>query len=406
VFLYRAVVRGERGEEDADQILNDVIYLYPDTLPRHFQMALVGGLISFATFSRLNLNALLTSFSWSESEIAIESLKLTDGNYILFCLKMPQFFSEASVHSILNQTIEAYKMTDSRLSGDLSSSDIGLIRELFRSAESIMTDFTFQSGDWISDPFTYGARPFDSFPSRPALAIATQLLDFVKGIAPRIVGSAIFFNTSLILSSLSHHLTSLLPLYSVLAKKKVGHVKEQFDTFNLWISPLLAGMDESPVPVPMTLAVALWGEGTHEEMSFFSVIVGHDEVNTILEEAKELLANGMCDFASECGSFQSAQRSSASGMIAFWPETGIVKKTRCGRATLQRMAACHDEFVGNKMLQEITTHDGFVQMTGMRLMEVEVFVETEVKGQSQSIAETYAKMKTFLPNLPEDLHKL
>jgi hypothetical protein len=401
-FLYRAVVRGEKGEEDASHILDDVLYLYPDTLPQSYQMAMVGGVVSFTTFSRLNLDALLTSFSWSESEIAIESLQLADGNYILFCLKMPQFFSEAAVRLILKQTLEAYKMTNAALSGELTSGDARLVTKIMRETECIITDFTFQA----SDPFSYGARPIDSFPSRPALAIATQLLDFVKGIAPRIVGSAVFFNNLVILSSLSHDLTSLLPLYAGLAKKRGGHRKEGFDKFNLWISPLVAGMDESPDPVPMTLAVASWGEGTNEEVAFFSVIVGHDEVGGILQEARELLANGMCDFASECGSFQLPGRSTGTGIIAFWPDTGIVRKSRCSTRTLQRMGACHDEFAANKMLQELTTHDGVAQVTGMRLMDVEVFVETEVKGPFQSISEAYSKVKAFLSNLPEDLQKL
>jgi hypothetical protein len=66
---------------------------------------------------------------------------------------------------------------------------------------------------------------------------------------------------------------------------------------------------------------------------FFSVIIGHDEVNGILEEAKELLSNGICDFADECGNFQSSQRNVMSGILAFWRETGIVKRTKCGTKT-------------------------------------------------------------------------
>jgi hypothetical protein len=400
-FLYRAVLKGERGGEDASHILDDVIYLYPDTLPTPLQEALIGGVVSFTTFSRLNLDALLTSFSWSDSEIAIESLQLADGNYILFCLKMPQFYSQAGVHAILKQSLEAYKMTDVLLTRELSSADIPGIQQIFRDNQLIMTHYTFQPSEWIDDPFAYGARPVDSFPSKAALATATQLLDFMTGISGRIVGSAIFFRQALILSSLSHTLTSLLLLYGAMARRTAGHADEQFMSFSLWISPLVAGSGESPQAAPMTLAVAAWAE-----LAFFILVVGHEEVTAILDEALALLANGMCDFAGECAAFVVGAKSLAPGIVAFWPETGIAKRSKCQPRTLQRMASCHDEFAAKPMLQEVTTSDGQAYVTGIRLPDVEVFVETDVKGPSQAIVDIYTKMKTFLPNLPDDLMKL
>jgi hypothetical protein len=305
------------------------------------------------------------------------------------------------VHAILKQTLEAYKMTNAVLTHKLSSTDIPTIQQIFRDNQLIMTNYTFQASDWIDDPFTYGVHPAESFPSKAALATATQLLDFMTGISGRIVGSAIFFRQALILSSLSHTLTSLLLLYGTMAKRGAGYAEEQFTSFSLWISPLVAGSGESPQAAPMTLAVAAWAE-----LAFFVLVVGHEEVSAILDEAAALLANGMCDFAGECAAFVVGTKALTPGIVAFWPETGISKRSKCQPRTLQRMAWCHDEFAAKPMLQEVTTSDGLAYLTGIRLPDVEVFVETDVKGPSQAIVDIYTKMKTFLPNLPDDLMKL
>jgi hypothetical protein len=399
-FVYHVVERGDKGDEDASRILDDLIYIYPDTIPQNFQQALVGGLLSFTTFSRLNLDSMLTSFSWSESEIAIQSLRLTDGNYVLFVLKMPQFFSQYSVNLILKRTLDAYKMTSEIFSRDLSPADVPELQRLFQNHTEIIGEFTFNPQNCLDDPFSYGARPIEGFPSRSALAISTQLFDFVKVIQARIVGSAIFYREHLILSSLSPDLTSLFPIYKKLAKEPSADQK-RFIPFQVWISPLLAGTDDSPVGVPMTLGIGVW-----EEISFFLVIIGHDEVDGILGEAYDLLANGMVDFANECASYPTNLKTKTTGIIAFWPDTGNIRRSRCSRRALERMGEGHDEFAKHRMLQEVTTWDGQTQMTGMRLMDVEVFVEVDAKGPFQAMESAYTKMKQFLQNLPDDLQKL
>jgi hypothetical protein len=399
-FVYHVVERGDKGDEDASHILDDLIYISPETVPQNLQQALVGGLLSFTTFSRLNLDSMLTSFSWSESEIAVQSLRLTDGNFFLFVLKMPQFFSQYSVNLILKRTLDAYKMTSEIFSRELSPADVPQLKQLFHDHTEIIGQFTFNPQNFLDDPFSYGARPIDGFPSRSALAISTQLFEFVKAIQARIVGSAIFYGEHLILSSLSPELTSLFPIYRKLAKEPAAGQK-RFVSFRLWISPLLAGTDDSPIGVPMTLGVSVW-----ENISFFLVIIGHDEVDGILGEAHDLLANGMADFASECASYPTDLKPKTTGIIAFWPDTGNIRRSRCSQRARERMGETHNEFAKHRMLQEVTTWDGQTQMTGMRLMDVEVFVEVEAKGPFQAMESAYTKMKQFLQPLPDDLKNL
>ena len=93
-LLYTTVNKGQKGEEDGSLILENVIYLHPNNIPISLQQALVGILISFTTFSRLNFDgSLLTTFKWSKSTIAIQSRMIEGGNYVLYVLKMPNTFS-------------------------------------------------------------------------------------------------------------------------------------------------------------------------------------------------------------------------------------------------------------------------------------------------------------------------
>jgi len=401
-FLYHCVARGDKGDEDASHILDDLIYIYPQTIPHEFQQALVGGLLSFTTFSRLNLDSMLTAFSWSESEIAIQSIKLTDGNYLVFVLKMPQAFSQYFVNLTLTRTLNAYKITHEVFSREIAPGDVPDVQQVLQSHPEILQFFTFNESRCVGDEFNYGVRPMNGFQFRSVLATSTQLFDFVKNIDPRILGSAIFFKRYLILSSLSHDFTLLLPVYKKMVRPPHSDFTvDRFIAFPLWIPPCLAGTGESPEAVPMTLGVSVWGT-----MSFFVLIVGHEEVDGILGEVYALLADGIQDFAGECASYPTDGKSKWKGVIAFWPDTGNIQRSVCGLQAMERFAEVHSEFANHEMLQEMTTYDGQGQMTGMRWIDMEVFIEVDAKGPSQDMANTYRKMKTFLQNLPEDLAKL
>jgi hypothetical protein len=400
-FLYQPVCKGEQGEEDPSRILDDLIYVYPTNLPVSLQQALVGGIISFTTFSRLNLDCLLTSFSWSESEIAIQSVELADHKFITFALKLPNFFSGEAADRLLTQALNAYRMISPLFCGDLTSEDIPQIRELFSKNEIILSQFTFEGGEILTDPLAYGARPLKSFLSKSALATATQLYDFLEKMSPSILGSAFFYGGASILSSMPHRFTSLLLLLEAILRDRQGKKEEQFTSLPLWIAPQMVGSGESAVPVPMVITVIESGD-----LSIFVLLDRQSEIDAIIESVTKLLLNGLQDFALECASFSDSGKTKASGTIALWPDTGIMKASPCPTPVLQKMAEYHDDFTRNQMVQELITCDGQTQVTGIRLIDVEVFIQADSKGSYTSMTDTYARLKTFLPNLPSDIQKL
>ena len=62
-YLYKAVKQGEQGEENAAHIFENLLYTFPGNIPESVLLALVEEIVSFTTFSRLNVDRMLKSFS-------------------------------------------------------------------------------------------------------------------------------------------------------------------------------------------------------------------------------------------------------------------------------------------------------------------------------------------------------
>lgn len=391
----RAVAKGEEGDETS-HLLEDLIYIFPNSVPESLQRSFLGVLSSFGTWSRLNLGAVVTSFTWSESEIAVQSVQLSDGNIILFALKMPNFYTAQSVDRVLQLTLRAYRMMNDFLNHELSSEDVPRVKQAFIENEVVMRELTFKRGKNGMGPFAYGNRPLLCFESKSALAVSTELFEFIKNISERIMGCALFFKKMVVLASLSHEITCLHQVF-----KKVAQTwgeEEVFHSVKVWIPPgVIDGVDEL---TPMTMAVIQW-----RKMTLHVLVKGHDDEAPVLESVKALLDNGMRDFAAECEATEAKEKAKVTGVLQFWPETGILKKSKCLHAP-RRMAEACDAFASNRVLQEMVVFDGQIQTTSVRFLDVEIFVETEESKGSLSMQSSYAKMKSFVPNLPEELSKL
>jgi hypothetical protein len=67
--------------------------------------------------------------------------RLTRGNYFLFVLKMPQFFSQYSMNLTLKRTLNSYKITSEMSSRELSSADVPRLKQLFHDYTEIIGEF-------------------------------------------------------------------------------------------------------------------------------------------------------------------------------------------------------------------------------------------------------------------------
>ena len=396
MFL-RAVAKGEEGDETS-QLLEDLIYIFPNTIPENLQRSFVGVLSSFGTWSRLNLGGVVTSFTWSESEIAVQSLQLSDGNIVLFALKMPKFYTAQSVDRVLQVTLRTYRMMNEFWNQELGSDDLKRLKSAFIENEVVMREFTFKGRKGEMSPFAYGQRPLQCFESKSALAVSTELFQFISDTSDRIVGCALFFSRMVILSSLNHEITCLHPLFKKMVKMQPEYAEERFSSLKVWVPPGIVPDVDSVAP--MTMAVIRW-----RKMTLYMLVKGQDEISDVLERVKALLDNCMRDFAVECEATNVKVKSKATGILQFWPETGVLKKSKC-EYSARRMAEACDAFASNRILQEMIVFDGQIQTTSVRFLDVEIFVETEEPKGTLGVQASYAKIRNFVPNLPEEFSKL
>ena len=397
VLYLRAVSKGQEGDE-ASQDLEDLVYIYPHTIPEHIQISYVGVLSSFGTWSRLNLGNILSSLTWNESEIAVSAAELTDGNFLLYALKMPSFYTYRSVSSVLEMTLTAYRLLNENMNSKFSSEAIPRVRDFFALSELVMKRFTFNKRHWMENCWYYATRPLKCLEQRSPMAIATGLFTLVSEISPRVMGSAMFVNNNLILSSLSHRLTSYWSLLKTMALRDANHQPGRFDSLKLWLPRgIFEGIDKI---TPVNISIAVWNK-----VSFLVCITGHEPAEKVLLEISNLLDNDMGDFAEDCGRALSKGSEPTPGIVAFWPDTGIAKGD-IGQMSWRTLGQMQDQFNESRKMQEIITSDGRTQATAVRVLDVEVFVEAEAQKGRLSTQIPYEKMQSFMPYLPEEFKKL
>lgn len=442
-LICKSVSKGEIGEEDPSHLPDNIVYIYPRNIPEKIKISFVGGLISFSTYSIVNLNCIPSSFSWNKSEIAIHSYRFENGDYLLFALKLPKFFTARGTSCALERTLRALSYNipfDANRPNISYSSDSIILKE----SEKIKTsDFlednieiifhcAFPPENKLNNPFFYISQNIFPFEENPPLAIATQLDHFCIKKSSYVAGTATLFDDKFIVSSIPHNLSFLFPFYKEAAKKLSNHKDLKFDTFQLRVPfiDMNNGINDfilkdeqknsntqdkdlendnknnidDQTPILMNLCVM-----TCKELSFFVLIKEHKDKNTVLSHICDLLMNGIYDFSLECRRYSTKdqQKDKITDIIAYWPHSGILKMSPCKPETFTQISEIHNEMAKNEKLLEFLSNNGETQISGLNLISFEVFTEVEFKGNLRTaVEETYAKIKQFLPNLPDDLQEL
>ena len=399
IFLYKSVNQGEQGDEDPSHILDNIIYQYPNNIPNRLIQALLGGLVSFITFSRLNLNSLLKSFSWNHSTISINSIPLNDGNFLIFALKMPTMFTEFSIKSSINKLVLSLKMINFKLNNLLNINEIIELKNFFFENSKFIELITFPLK--IDDPFEYSSRCFPSNASKSVTCLATELFTFIKEISNNVIGSAIFYKTDLILSEIQNPLLNLLPIFNILSLQLIDHQSSKFDSFDLWINFKEFNWSNENELIPLSLNIISWGS------LFYFVLIKKDlNILNILKNINDLLLNGISDFCVECDSMIK-EKLEGIPSIVYSPDISCIKQTFCDISTLQRITCIHDQFIEYPNLKELSILNNGKYICGLSLPKLQVFCEIKNENLSKPfILEVYSKVKEIVPNLSSDLMNL
>ena len=408
-LLYRSVKQGQEGEEDPSHILDNVLFKFPSNVPNHEMQALVGGLITFTTFSRLNLDRFLTSISWSQSTIAVESMELEDGDFLIFALKIPKFFSPFSVKSALRKTIQALKLCNEKLNRKMSSETALSLREFFQENSSLIELVAFPTKE--DDPFSYAARPASAYASKAATCLATQLFEFARQISPLVLGSAIFTKTEFILSEIKQPLLDLLTPFGDIVSREKSKDTGKFYTFPLWINFKELGWSKEEEMHTCSLSVV-----SFETINYYVLLDSQDSnISNVHSKLLSLLTNGIADFSVECESIFK-EKFEGPPAVVYWPDTGAIKTTSFdvtkdksqldNLVTMQKFAQMHDEFAEMKNLKELSVMQHQKYITGIKLPKVETIMEVKGDANLSFIEEAYQRLKDLIPNLPADLSSL
>ncbi|OHT08094.1 hypothetical protein TRFO_23551 [Tritrichomonas foetus] len=236
-LLCKHVIKGQKGDEDPSHLIDNIIYMYPSNIPEKVQVSYIGGIISFATFSLVHLNSIPKSFSWSQSEISIHSMRLKNGDYLLFALKLPKFYTDVGASKALERTIRALKYTNPFLCTTIDDQKLNKVGQILKENQKIIISCAFPSIKRLDDPFFFTSGSLDILEPNPSLALATELDHFCLEISPLVLGTATFYQDSIILSSVPHIVSNLFLFYIEYAKSAPNHNDEKFETFTLFIPP-------------------------------------------------------------------------------------------------------------------------------------------------------------------------
>ena len=419
VILCKNVSEGQKGEDDPNNSLNNLIYIYPNNVYSDIKMRLVGAINSFVIFSIINLGCIPSSFSWSKSEIAIYSIKLKNDDNLIFALKLPKFFTDAGTSIALKRTIKLLQCTNLFLYSIIDENELGIVKDILKNNQSIITSFAFPNNKDISSPFHFLTQ-YSSFlaPNTP-LAIATELDYLICKMSDHILGTSVHFMGYFILSSIPHSLSQFFEFYIKTTREEKDFEDGKFKVFKLWLLPedLDFGnqstsdiTQEAKKPILVSLGIRVW------KTISFAVLIRNDENNTaeinlLLENIKNLLSNGMPEFCDECESLSSNQadkgKSHLNSVLAFWPQSGIARHINCHQDSAIRVIKAYREMIKNDKLLEFVAFNGEKQISAMKLMNIEFFTEVEPKGSLKlQIEESYSRLKSFLPNLPSDIKNL
>lgn len=400
-FLYRSVKTGQQGDEDPSKILDNVLITFPQNVQDRHMHAIIGGLQTFTTFSRLNLDKVLTSFSWSQSIIAVETIELQEGDFMIMALKLPKFFTSHAARTALNNIIQALKFTIPEMNQKMTFEIANNLRESFKKQLPLiqLTGFP-QKPD---DPFSFAVQPFSSLASKAATCLATQLFEFARQTSNIVLGSAIFAKTDFVLSEIKEPLLSLLPRLGAIASKMPEFETSRFITFPIWINFDERGWAKRDNQVH-ECSVSVFNSGS---VTYYVLLdAPSTELATPLARLLSLLNNGIQDFAAECESSPKEKIDGPPAMI-FWSDTRATKMSQItDLQLLQRMADIHNEFLEVPNLREICISQQQKYLTGMKLPKVEAIFEVKGDTNKPFILEAYARLKELIPNLPQDLSKL
>ncbi|KAH0785188.1 hypothetical protein GPJ56_010831 [Histomonas meleagridis] len=341
---------------------------------------------------------MVSSFSWSSSNISVKAIQLPSGNFVLFVLKMPNFFSSSSITDTLETTLNAIQLFDSNLF-TYSNDDnelICYIRKSLSSRSFIYTNYTFNVGK-ENQNFQYTVRPVSIFNySAHSLPIIAQLFELIEKISDRILYVAFFESDKLVTSTFPKWFSYFLPLFSA-PKTELGFscMKSLFKIFSLYLP-----INDNVTPV--TLAVS----EIYENLKLFVMFKDQRDFEDIINQLTELVSSGIEEFYTELVNWTDPKETT-NGVVGIWSENGIASIGGCKPNTLSQISNMYSGFKENDGVVVCVNLDAETSVAGAKFLGFQMFSELPSKGNwADLLQKHYEAMKSAFPNLPEEFKNI
>ena len=391
-LYFKNVFEGKEDNEDPNMIIkNHVISIYPDNIPIEIQQSFVGIIISFLTFSKLNLHKIPSSFSWSNSEICTKVQILNSGNFIIFLLKMPNYFQSKAVETALNNTLKIFELFEPNLlNGKLTDEMImEYIKNCILSRSFILEKYTFDVGNQMD--FHFAVRPIDLFGDPSIITTTTQLFEIIKNISNDILSVALFQKNNLIMSSFENWLTPVLLVFN--NHFKFLDIVDKAKFINLYNR----NYDNNEI-TKLKLFIIEYNDLTF----FFMIKDNSNNVMNISSEIKSIISNRIESFESEVSS-SIGKNEKRNNVIGIWEDNHIVLYGECNSNSLTEISKLYFDFQNNPKLVVAISNTLESQVCGINFLDFEAFAETNSKYPwNSTLSKQYENIRSAFPNLPDE----
>lgn len=346
IYYYKNVENTNLADEETN-LLDNLLFLHP-VIDNEKATQFIGSVLSFFTFYRINYRSNLKNMSWERSNIAIESLELSNGDSILFVAKLPVIFSFISINKALSNTL---KILDIIEKVDYNMLDEVGMKSYFRKYSSLIISTCYPR--FNKDNFSYSTTSLLTDISKKSVVMAMILFEHIRYTCLE-SKSALFINETLVLSEIEE------PLLGQLL-----NIERNKDQYNPEILSLF-----SIIKLELNYLVMFSNQFYH----FFILLDHYDQ--DLLTKLYNLIMIDIGDYASLF--YNTESKLENLNTILYFRNSGRISLSRITPEFLDIATNMHNRFDNNSKLKSFTHKINNKYYTGLNMINVELLLETDI----------------------------
>jgi hypothetical protein len=324
---------------------------------------------------------------------------MENGDFMIFALKLSNAYPKTIVRQTLKKLLFAINLNGFQRH-PLNSINFGSFQGFFQDIDKLIQFCSFPG--YIGDPFNFLYNALTPFMSKRHVLLSTELFYYIKAISPTIVGSALFHNNDLILSEISLPLLSLFPIFiSPNYNLRVFNVAN-FRCFQIFLEKDEEGDLTSEYE---NAALCIYNHKSVQLLVMIKVPSSLANVDEkVLNEIKNLLKNGINDFATETDNMRLSNKLEGIPTLLYYNLTNNILSTALKQQSVaDKFLELHCHLLNDKQLKEISVFNGKTIISAVSLPNLEVIVEAQTTEPNQiDVTYSYTRILQFLPTLTKN----